>query len=441
LIVLDTLRADHLGRRDERGSLTPALDALGADAVVFPNAFAPSNWTRGSMPGLLASLPSEVTGNAPPASVELLAEHLQKAGFHTSGLSANPLIAERLGWAQGFDRFDDPNTMGEFLVSHLLQTAGAAAPAEAYRIGAVRNSSYFRAAAEMRRRADRLLADSARPAFLYVQAMDPHGPYLPPPAALPPDFRWSDVFSYYRFMKLRGTAELGSEAFRPKLENFRQRYAASVRSLDGEIGRLLDGLRARGRYDETLIVVTADHGEAFGENGWAGHTGLELGPALVRVPFLVKAPKSWGVAPRSEPTAISGYSLLPTLLGLLALPVPPGAFGSDLSGLIRNGVAPPPETLFVESADAKQHIYAAIRWPWKLVELPEREPAVRGLYDLAADPAEAHSRADEHPELVAELRREIQGFRERVERARVASSGAEIDARTQEQLRRLGYIQ
>lgn len=440
VLVLDTMRGDHLGRRDERGSLTPALDALAADAVRFENAFAPSNWTRGSMPGVLASLPLAVTGNAPAASDDLLAEHLQRAGYRGYGISANPLVSARLGWAQGFDHFVDPDTMGDFLVSQILQGAGGVLPALGYRIGAVTNSSYFRAATELRRRAARALEEAPRPTFLFVQAMDPHGPYLPPHSALPPDFAYGDVFSYYRFMQLRGQNVLGSEAFRPELENFRERYAASVRYLDGEVGAILDTLRAQGRYDEALIWVLADHGEAFGEHDWAGHTGFELGPALVRVPLIAKLPKSWGVAPRVEPTAVSTYSLVPTTLALLGLPPAKVAFGADLSGLVR-GSAPPPSTIFIDTSDGKRALYAAIRWPWKLESLYEPTPAVRGLYDLAADPAEEHSLADQHPEIVAALGADIEDFRARVEKARGAGSNADVDAATREMLRRLGYAE
>ena len=443
VLLLDTVRADHVGARDAQGrSLTPSLDALAADAVSFPHAYAPSNWTRGSMPALLASVPFAVTGNVASESLDLMAEHLQRAGWHAWGISANPLIDARLGWAQGFERFVDPETMGDFLVTHILQVAGAALPGAGYRIGAITNSSYFRAATELRRRAARMLDDAPRPTFLYVQAMDPHGPYLPPHADLPPDFDYGDVTSYYAFMKLRGQGQLGTEAYRPALENFRQRYAGSVHYLDSQLGELVAKLRADGRYDETLIWVLADHGEAFGEHDWAGHTGLELGPALLHVPLLVKPPKSWGIAPRVEPTAVSTASLLPTTLALLGLPPANGAFGDDISALVRGTPDAAPRTLFADTWQLPDYIYAAIRWPWKLVVMRGPHAGVRGLYDLTADPAEDHSVADLHPEIVATLEAQIEDYRARIEKARGSSGGSrDVDAATQEQLRRLGYVQ
>jgi arylsulfatase len=441
LFVLDTLRADHVGMRDARGSLTPALDAIAAESIHFTNAFAPSNWTRGSMPVLLASIPFMAAGNRPPASLDLLAEHLQRAGFATVGVSANPLISDRLGFAQGFDRFVDPDTMGDFLVSHLLQLSGEVAPGLGYRVGAISNSSYFRAAAEVQRRAGRLLEGTPRPTFLYLQAMDPHGPYMPPHDVLPPEFRYEDVFSYYRFMQMRSKGVLASGAFRPRLENFRQRYAASVRNLDRELGRLIAELRSEGRWDEALVWVVSDHGEAFGERDWAGHTGNELGPALLRVPWLLKLPKSWGVPPRVEAAPVSTASLLPTTLGLLGLPPAAVAFGDDLAPFALGRAAAPTGTLFADGGPGTTHIWAAIRWPWKLVQITGADvPAA--LYDLSSDPAEERSIAEQHPELVASLAGELDDYRARIDRVRdAAASHRDVDAQTREMLRRLGYAE
>jgi len=443
VLVLDTLRGDHVGRVVEGRSLTPRLDALAADAIEFSHAFAPSNWTRGSMPGLLASLPYRVVGNVPTAHVATFATELQRAGFHTAGASANPLVSARLGWAHGYDTFVDPDSMGDLLVAHPLQMFGAAATAPAYRIGAVTNAVYFRDAAEMRRRALDLLDRAPRPAFLHLQTMDTHGPYLPPHRFLPSDFAFGAVSSYYTFMQLRGRGVITSDAFRPQLENFRQRYAASVRHLDAEVGALLDGLRARGRYDEALIWVVADHGEAFGEHDVAGHTGLSLCNELVRVPLLLKLPKSWGVAPRTEVTAVSTFSMLPTTLAVLGLPVPAELFGADLTPLVRDGTAPPPGPLFLDSSDRDEQIYGAIRWPWKLVTRAHDDGplAVEGLFDLASSLDDARSAADAAPEQVAALLAETEAYRARVA-ARAAHSGSgRIDPATEEQLRKLGYVE
>jgi arylsulfatase len=443
LLVLDTFRGDHLGRIDRGTSITPRLDALAAESVVFPNAFAPSNWTRGSMPGLLASLPYAVVGNTPGPGVATFATELQRAGFHTAGASANPLVSARLGWAHGYDEFVDPNAMGDLLVAHPLQMIGAAATAPAYRVRAATNAVYFRAATEMRRRALDLLDRMPQPAFLHLQTMDTHGPYLPPHAWLPDDFDFGDVSSYYTFMQLRGTGVIGTEAFRPRLDNFRARYAASARYVDAEIGALLDGLRERGRYDEALIWVVSDHGEAFGEHDVAGHTGLDLPNELLRVPLLVKLPRSWGVAPRREAAPVSAYSLLPTTLSLLGLPSVPHAFGTDLAGLVRGDPTAAPDVLFCDSIRGHTSIHAVIRWPWKLVALQYRDGTteVRGLYDLARGFEDVDSRAAEEPQRVAALLDDLHGFRTRVAALKPSREDRAIDAATEEQLRKLGYIQ
>ena len=434
VLLLDTTRADQLGAQRDGESVTPALDALSRDSVRFSRAFSPSNWTRGAMPGILTSIPYEAVGNQIPESVHTLAEHLHDAGWTTLGISANPLVTKDFGFAQGFDVFVDPHSMGDFLVVYLLQAIGAAAPRWTYQAGAVTDPLYFRDAAELRRRALALLDRSPGPSFLYVQFMDPHGPYLPPREYLPPAFRYEDFYSYYPFMGLRGRGILGTDAFRPRLENLRQRYASEVRYLDAELGRFFEALRARGRYEESLIWVLADHGEAFGEHDHAGHTGAELGNTLIHVPLLLKPPRSWGFEPRDESTPLSTYSLLPTTLGLLGLPVPGGLFGSDLSPLVRRQAAPEPSAL----VSRERKIQATIRWPWKLVL---QDGHAMRLFQLEEDPDEARDVAAAHPDVTTALEEDLRAWQARVDAATTTAKTTEIDDATREQLRKLGYVE
>jgi arylsulfatase len=449
VILVDTWRWDHLGANAGRPDLTPALDAVAAESIRFTRAWSPGNYTKLALPGIHASLPPRATGMALPEDAVALAELLRDAGYATVGISTNPLVSGAFGYRQGFDRLLDPNSTTTFLVTHMLQVLGMAAPALSYRAGIVTSALYYRPISEVRRAALRLLEDAGRPLFLYLHTMDPHGPYCPPHRHLPPGYRHADFVSYYDFDHLSGKGVLNSEAFRPKLENLRARYEAEVRFTDAELGRLVAELRARGRWDEALVWVLSDHGEAFGERDFAGHGAKKLTDAVLRVPLLLKLPRSWGVTPRVEETPVSTYDLLPTTLGLLGLEPPSWIFGQDLGPLVRRDAAGDGERVLVSYGYRRirrdlysEDFYVGVRWPWKLEALViEEETTPLALYQLEQDPEESSDVLAEHPEVADALLRALADWRTRESavRATLEHGDRTVDPLTREQLRRLGY--
>ncbi len=438
VILIDTLRFDHVGLERDGSSVTPSLDALARESVRFKRSYSPSNWTRASMPGIMASLPEQVTGYLLPEEVETLAEHFQRAGWATYGFSANPWITKHLGYGQGFDEFTDIDSTGAFLITNLMQIIGAFAPRYGYQTGAVNASLYYPTAAEIRSRVANFLERSPGPSMVYLQIMDAHGPYMPPKEFLPEGFDYSELVSYYRFMSLAGKQVLTHDDFHPQLENLRTRYAAGVRYADSELGKLFDVLRRQGRYDEMLIWVISDHGEAFGENDQAGHSGEFINESLIHTPMIMKPPASWEIPARDETLPVSGYSLLPTTLALMGLPPAKIAFGEDHSALVRSL----PGTHEGRSVIAHaKNLYTAIRWPFKLrLRQTQSEAVSRTLFDLSLDPDESRDIADEHAELVRELEKDINAWRERIRVAKLNRDKVEIDAATAARLKMLGYI-
>jgi len=443
VILIDTLRFDHLGANVGVAGLTPELDALAHEAVLFTRAFSPGNFTKLAVPGIHASLPYRVTWHPLPDEVTTLAEHLKAAGYATYGLSANPYVGRRFGYAQGFDVFLDPMGTNEFLVESLLEAVGRFLPGLSYRLGIVHSDLYYVPAAVVRQRAREFFEDSPGRTFVYLQTMDPHGPYLPPHRYLPDEFHYDAFESYFTFDHWKGRGLMARPEYAARLENLRQRYRGEVRFTDEELGGLVRDLKAAGRWDESLVVVLSDHGEAFGENDWAGHSGRNVSRTLVQVPFLVKPPRSWAIPARAEEALVSTYDLLPTVLSLLGLPEPPSLFGRDLSGLIL-GEPAGERTVVSFGLGPGTHLYTAVRWPWKLdLELDRDDGSQVGvaLYDLEADPGELVDVAAAHPARVQELTGLLLDWRAREDRAALGGGAEDVDPLVLEQLRKLGYAE
>ncbi len=278
LITPDTLRRDRVGiygrNAVTRGPLTPRMDALAAEGLCFDDARTPVPLTLPGHTTMLAGLPPAATGvrlnahgrlpDRETRGYPLLAEHLRAAGWQTGAfVSAAPLLALH-GLDQGFVTYDDEG---------LDDTP----PGPAYRERAGEDT-VDRALAWIQE-----LGEDDR-VFLWVHLFEPHAPYAP---------------------------EL------PRTTPLEVRYDADVAHVDRIVGRLLDGLEARGRGDAAVLLVS-DHGEALEELGELTH-GYLLGDAVLRVPFLLRAP---GLEPGVRTDPVDLADVAPTLAGLASLPWP-----------------------------------------------------------------------------------------------------------------------
>jgi arylsulfatase A-like enzyme len=447
VVLIDTLRADHLGASVDGGSLTPNLDAFASESVRFSQAYSGGNRTFQSLPAIMTSLSADVVGRSLSGEAETLAERLHAAGFSTVGLSANPLVSHFYGYDQGFDVLYDPASQPDYLVTHWLRILGSLFPSIGYQWGLVAADLYYPRVDELRERGMRLHARVARPAFLYVQTMDVHGPYLPPKEFLPADYRSEDFFSYFDFLSLAGREEITAPSFAAKIENLRQRYAAELRFTDAELGKLFEHLKRIDRWDDTLVWVLADHGESFGEHGHAGHSGRNFTSTVLHVPMLMKPPKSAQIAPSVVSQTVSTYDVLPTTLSLVGIPVPEGLFGESLvgpNGRLRvdgRGPAIADDTFRKE----RERLFSVIDGRWKLDCVfsidDDGRAKRRSLYDLETDPAENEDVASRHTEVADRLERIA---RRRIHRERgyeLERTEMSVDPSVRERLRNLGYIE
>lgn len=309
LITIDTLRADHVSAYGYPWPTSPTLDALAADGVYFDRMFSPLPETAPSCASLLTGrwpAQLEMRGNGDPLDgrFKTLARLLQDAGYDTAAfVSGYPLIRRLSALDRGFDLYDDnmPDARG--------QTPGVQRSAE--KTTAV-------ALAWLRGR-------RSQPFFAWVHYYDPHGDYAPGPAH---EALFADR-SPGLTVPLASVPRYQQRGDETDAAVFIGRYDGEIRRVDDQIARLLEQLEDAGQRENTLVVITADHGESLTEHGYFFDHGNELYLPSARVPFILSGP---GVPRRAEP--VEGITrtvdILPTLLALLDRPAIPDLPGRSL---------------------------------------------------------------------------------------------------------------
>jgi arylsulfatase A-like enzyme len=434
LIVVDTLRADHMTFGGYNRPTAPFLSRIATEGVVFEKAYSGASWTAPSMASMFTSVypdhhgvitglnvfskshehTDEPTGeptlegysldggdstemklNRIPTDLETLPEVMKAAGYRTFGVADNPNVNAMMGFARGFDHFAGGSYRGAPEVNRdVLQWSDEIKYGES-------------------------------PFFLYVHYMDPHKPY---------NKRGRD-FLQTRTPYKDGHAE-NAEA-----------YDSEIRYVDTHIQRLFLQLELT---EDTLVIFTSDHGEEFGDHGNSGH-GAHLYQELIHVPLMMAA---WGSSRTpllhggSIDSVTSTLDILPTIRELLDLPFSPNDEGESLAPLLETGrpggreELGPGRVVFSHRMDERSatasELNVAIRGDIKLYDHGERKQPTLG--NLAVEPMERHDWSDRMPEQFSEL---VQILDEHLNRPRfverefageLSLSGDEV-----RELSRLGY--
>lgn len=306
VISCDTLRADRLGAYGYGIATSPAIDALARESTLYRSAWTTAPWTAPAMSALMTGrLPDEIGmhgGNrfalAPEALT--LAEDARNAGFATAAVVSNwvlrrpPKELGDAGVSQGFDHYDDEMTVREGNRDAFERHADATTNAAI----------------------DWLDSSDARDGrfFLWVHYQDPHGPYTPPRefeqrmaredtlrVELPAGKTQSGKGQIPAYQVVDGDRNL---------ERYRARYDGEIAWFDHELKRLLEFLRARNWWEDTLLIFTADHGESLGENGWFFCHGENIQRETVQVPLIIRFP---GRSSREIESPVSHLDLWPTI--------------------------------------------------------------------------------------------------------------------------------
>jgi len=431
LILVDTLRADHLSGYGHHRRTTPHLDRLSRQGLLFTSAVTPASWTVPSVAAVL-------TGHYPgtdgigigrragiPAGTPTLAGLLGEAGYATAGFSANALLDTDRGYELGFRHyFCTPHTDNQHTAGELND----------------------RALRWLERHRDERF-------FCFLQYMDPHNPYDAPPFNPAPGGTGSPTAWRQGNVRMLIAGEI--EIDRPEdVEQVKDCYDEEISHVDQQIGRLLAQLRRLDLLENTLVIVSADHGEELHDRGNWGH-GFTLYEELIRVPLIVRLPGGPELSRGREPLPVSLVDILPTIGEVAGLDlIPPGAPGQSLlqpeeDRILRSGIW----------GTRAPDFYAVSRGPHKYIYLngmPQSQgarnrkrlfmvkdaPGDEMFFHLERDPGERHNLAGDAPEMEALLRQDL--FRWLSEMGATARPPSEeqgrIDREMEEKLRAMGYM-
>lgn len=428
LVVIDTLRADHLGSYGYARAETPRLDAFAARGTRFGMARATSSWTLPSTGSILsgrypAEHGAERMSLALSDKLVMMAEMLGAAGYDTAGFSANAaVVTPESGFAQGFARFDVLTRRGDESGPDPVWPNGEKAAEPDATADVVTTAALEWLASR---------AATERPYFLYVHYFDPHASYSPPPA-------YAERFGVPANDPLRGPVQamvmMEKTLTAAQLATLRALYDAEIAFTDREVGRLLDGL-GFGRVQDTVVVITADHGEEFSEHGRMQHTRT-LYEEVLRVPLVIAGADL--PAGRVVDAPVSLVSLFPTVAELAGTEAPAGLPGRSLVPALR-GADLAAEPVFADLSSGLVHRAAVVEDTWKL--LLDRGFAPQ-IYDLATDAAETTPQNANQAGRVAAMQKAIGEHNKTCIRARGAAPpvASNLDSDRRERLRQLGYV-
>lgn len=438
LITVDAMRADQLLGSDGPRPQTPNLDWLADRSLVFRQAVSEAPWTLPAFSSIMSGLPVAVHGATEsesrfPRQIPTLAGHLQEAGFSTVAIGNNPMLRNGMGLSKGFSEFlwYPKNGWGRSVGGEVIQT----------RLPQRMWNSVIPTTEDLTTFAIEIVQQHAQETlFVWLHHLDPHLPYSPrepPDPVAGPSF---DKVTPTDVNRIRGGQWAPTSSEQDRIKAL---YQAEIEELDWSLGRFLRTLRDLGLFEDSLIVLTSDHGEEFFEHGGFEH-GHSLYQELLRVPLLIKLP---GQTDREEiASRVSNRAVMPTVLdivgveprnqellppSLLTLRSNPGEANNEADPIFFGG------PLYYGAREGV--IFKGFKYLTKTMKSDEE------LYDLSQDPYERDDLANSEAELLREARllmdqHHIDALKVRSDLG-IESEKVEMTEEAMEQLRSLGYVQ
>lgn len=435
LIIVDTLRADAVSCYNNSHDLTPNIDAMARDSIVFKQAFSAGPWTLPSVGSIMTGLSPMVhlATRLPtqlPSACDTLAERLVNNGYHTAAIGDNAILGPISNIDQGFVEYTFyPRKTGTSLFERLVTTICPGILSAQASTEELTNMAL-----------SWIDANHNKDFFFWLHYFDPHMEYRPPEQYLPdatPPKRIGNAFADFNAVR---TGHFYPN--RTERQWIRALYNSEVRYVDDNIGRVLQRLKELGIYDDALIIFTSDHGEEFWE-----HNGLEHGHTLynelLAVPLIVKLPG--GVLHKIIDEPVTCTSITPTILDLCGIDYQDEHFsaGSLVSFWASPERAPLPQPLVATGLYYYSKRAAVLFDQFKYIR--NLETGREELYDIEQDPAELSDISHSTPEKVQQARALLQRHEEQSQKLReyyhiTSPQSTELDLETLRHLRGIGYV-
>jgi len=416
LIVVDSLRADHLSSYGYFRKTTPFIDDLSRDSIIFKNAISVAPWTTPSLASLFASRYPAALGFEGEEPIELdesfvtLAEVFKYNGYGTKGIVSHDLISSKLKFDQGFDSYNQTNARGYGYVSSPAVTNLAV--------------SFL-----SRHKKEKF--------FLFLHYFDPHFDYiLHKEFDYYPDYRGSLQSGEHRDSLLAKAPTMSAD----DIKFLNAVYDSEVSLTDKHIGRFLEELKRLGLYDSALIIFTADHGEELAERGdyWIEHTKT-LYQELIHVPLIIKLPGNRKKKVINE--YIGLVDLMPTIVSHIGLKTPAGylCVGQKID---LKGNAEPESRAIISETRRMARLQSVIWKNWKLIY--DQQKDTKELYDLKNDPLETRDLAAKDRQKLAEMQDILKRWQEQIvlikSEYEIKAKQPDFSEEQKRRLRSLGYI-
>ena len=428
VVLIDTLGARHLGSYTKGLSHSPRIDELARSGVRFENAFAPAPWTKPSIATVLTGgYPSDHTviayNDALAPEERSIAEKFRKEGFATLGVVSNIFLNAKSGFGQGFDEY---RLVGPESDRHDAITSPLVTDAVLGWVDGVTQTG----------------AAGAKRFFVFAHYYDPHYNYQHHPEFNQTSWYKGPVTPGLPIAKLRKMIPTLTPADTKYLVGLHHEEIAFT---DKHVGRLLDGLRARGLAENTLVVFTADHGEEFMEHGYLGHART-LHDELVHVPLIMALPGR--IAPATVRSNVSLVDVAPTVLQLTGLQNDLAYDrGVSLASTLTEGAPLDEERVLFSEVDFRSTVNRAnmvSARKGKVKAIFDKATEKTAVFDVAGDPLEKTAIASNPPEVAMELELALSSYRHSVQ-AQVKDRSRNRKTLQQtpkevEQLKSLGYL-
>ena len=412
LIIIDTLRADHVGCYGYRRNTTPSIDKLSSHSILFKNAISAAPWTGPSIGSLFTSqYPAALGFRGKPIIIDqnflTLAEIFKENNYETKGIISHAYVSSSLGFGQGFDSYDEENAKGHGYISSPSITEKTISFLRKNRNGEF---------------------------FLFLHYFDPHFDYI-----MHDDYNYFPDYDgpLYSSQPIRDLREKAPRMSTSDIEYLKASYDSEIKFTDKHIGRVLDELKEIGLYDNTLIVLTADHGEEFLERGdhWIGHT-KKLYQEQIHVPLIIKLPR--GDKQEIVHEFLGLIDLMPTIVDYAGLWIPDRyEHAGQIVGV--SGAEELGDRIIISQTRRWAVLQSATWRGWKLILDPYTKS--KQLFDLQKDPAESRNLATKNDKALKEMTTVLQKWNTQMKSRKTEAEQPTFAEEQKKHLRSLGYLQ